>query len=149
MWIICHWLDHGGLSISTQKLVRAYLHFTCTGGGDSIGSRIMPLGLLQTLLQGISATKFMKCASIFGFIDWMTCGTLGGKGVVSILYRSIIECCVLSGIKVPIAILGAEDDHPDLFKQYGEVLAARPEVYIYIHIYVLNTNVFFELSLNS
>ena len=37
----------------------------------------------------------------------------------------------ISGVKVPIAVLGAENDHlspPTLLKQFEEALAAKPEV---------------------
>ena len=38
---------------------------------------------------------------------------------------------LISGVKVPIAVLGAENDHlspPALLKQFEEALAAKPEV---------------------
>lgn len=46
----------------------------------------------------------------------------------------MIKCWILSGITVPIAVLGAEMDHispPELLNQYGEILAAKCEVYVY------------------
>ncbi|XP_021904895.1 endo-1,3;1,4-beta-D-glucanase-like [Carica papaya] len=70
----------------------------------------------------------------------------GGKTAVALGTHELIQAAALfhpsyvstdeiKGIKVPIAILGAEDDHPDLFKQYGEVLAARPEIDGYVKIF--------------
>lgn len=43
----------------------------------------------------------------------------------------MIKFCILSAIKVPLAVLGAETDHvspPALLLQYEEVLKTRPEV---------------------
>ncbi|KAL0718881.1 hypothetical protein Bca4012_068204 [Brassica carinata] len=73
----------------------------------------------------------------------------GGKVVVELSKQELIQAAVLNhptyvtvddikGVKVPIAILGAEDDFltpPALVKQFEEILASKPEVSSYVKIF--------------
>ncbi|CDY18109.1 BnaA01g23700D [Brassica napus] len=73
----------------------------------------------------------------------------GGKVVVELSKEELIQAAVLlhptyvtvddiKDVKVPIAILGAEDDFltpPALVKQFEEILASKPEVSSYVKIF--------------
>ncbi|XP_030476286.1 endo-1,3;1,4-beta-D-glucanase-like [Syzygium oleosum] len=73
----------------------------------------------------------------------------GGKGVVELGKRELIQAGVLlhpplvtpddiEGVKVPIAVLGAEIDEtapPELLKQFEEVLTAKPEVDGFVKVF--------------
>ncbi|KAJ0235735.1 DLH domain-containing protein [Hirschfeldia incana] len=73
----------------------------------------------------------------------------GGKVVVELSKEELVEAVVLlhpsfvtvddiKGVKVPIAILGAEIDQtspPSLLKQFEKILASKPEVNSYVKIY--------------
>ncbi|CAF2076482.1 hypothetical protein Bca4012_089867 [Brassica carinata] len=73
----------------------------------------------------------------------------GGKVVVELSEEELIQAAVLlhptyvtvddiKDVKVPIAILGAEDDFltpPALVKQFEEILASKPEVGSYVKIF--------------
>ncbi|KAI4364402.1 hypothetical protein MLD38_020498 [Melastoma candidum] len=48
-----------------------------------------------------------------------------------LLHPSLVTIDDIKGVKVPIAVLGAENDHmspPELVKQFEDLLAAKPEV---------------------
>ncbi|KAK3440893.1 hypothetical protein EUGRSUZ_B01151 [Eucalyptus grandis] len=78
----------------------------------------------------------------------------GGKGVVELNKRELIQAGVIlhpalvttddiKGVKVPIAVLGAEVDEnasPELLKQFEEVLAAKPEVDGFVKVYPRTTH---------
>ncbi|KAF2541014.1 hypothetical protein F2Q70_00036616 [Brassica cretica] len=73
----------------------------------------------------------------------------GGKVVVELSKEELIQAAVLlhptyvtvddiKDVKVPIAILGAENDFltpPALVKQFEEILASKPEVGSYVKIF--------------
>ncbi|XP_048136184.1 endo-1,3;1,4-beta-D-glucanase-like [Rhodamnia argentea] len=73
----------------------------------------------------------------------------GGKGVVELGKRELIQAGVIlhpalvtpddiKGVKVPIAVLGAEVDEtapPELLRQFEEVLAAKPEVDGFVKVF--------------
>ncbi|XP_056162320.1 endo-1,3;1,4-beta-D-glucanase-like isoform X1 [Syzygium oleosum] len=78
----------------------------------------------------------------------------GGKGVVELGKRELIQAGVLlhpalvtpddiEGVKVPIAVLGAEIDEtapPELLKQFEEVLTAKSEVDGFVKVFPKTTH---------
>lgn len=50
---------------------------------------------------------------------------------IALLFIYVLIFCNYSAVEVPIAVLGAENDHaspPALVKQFEEILSAKPEV---------------------
>lgn len=78
----------------------------------------------------------------------------GGKVAVELAKCELVQAAVLlhpsfvtlddiKGVKVPIAVLGAEIDQmstPELLKQFEEVLAAKPEVDGFVKVYPRTTH---------